>query len=108
MYNNLVVDYKDGIAIIAINRPKALNALNIETLKELDSALKEACTNCEIKAVIITGSGEKAFVAGADIVAFSSLTVLEARDMAVLAQRVFNYIEEIDKPVIAAVNGYAL
>jgi enoyl-CoA hydratase len=108
MYNNLVVDNKDGIEIITINRPKALNALNIETLEELDSALKKACSNCETKAVIITGSGEKAFVAGADIVQFSSLTVLEARDMALLAQRVFNYIEEIDKPVIAAVNGYAL
>lgn len=108
MYNNILFEKKDGITLITINRPKALNALNIETLNELYAALKEAHSDNETKAVIITGSGEKAFVAGADISEMKDLNVLEARNMAILAQKVFSYIEEIDKPVIAAVNGYAL
>jgi len=108
MYINLLVEKTDGITLITMNRPKALNALNIETLDELNSALREAHWDNETKAIIITGGGEKAFVAGADISQLSGLTILEGRAMAMLAQKVFSYIEEIDKPVIAAVNGYAL
>jgi len=108
MYSNILMEAKDGIGIVTINRPKALNALNIETLRELYSVMQEINADNNIKAVIITGAGEKAFAAGADIAQMAGLTAMEGRDMAILAQKVFSYIEEMDRPVIAAVNGYAL
>ena len=105
---NLLTELEDGILTITINRPQVLNALNTETLSELRMAIKEAGETEEVKAVIITGAGEKSFVAGADIAQMRDLEVLEGRTMTILGQDVFTEIENLDKPVIAAVNGYAL
>ncbi|MDR1731995.1 MAG: enoyl-CoA hydratase/isomerase family protein [Synergistaceae bacterium] len=107
-YENLVTELSDGIFTITLSRPKALNALNTATLKELDQAISEAETNGDVRVVIITGAGEKAFVAGADIAQMSELSTLAGREMTLLGQKVFAHLENIDKPVIAAVNGYAL
>lgn len=106
-YNNLLYKVEENIAFITLNRPKALNALNTETLRELDRAVLRAGQEEEVKAVIITGEG-RAFVAGADIAQMKDLTVLEGREMTILGQNVFSRIEGLDKPVIAAVNGFAL
>ncbi|MBP2073355.1 short-chain-enoyl-CoA hydratase [Thermoanaerobacterium butyriciformans] len=106
--NNVVFNKDDGVAIITINRPKSLNALNYETLKELDSALDKAEDDKDVKVVIITGSGEKAFVAGADIAEMKNMTPLEAKKFSEYGQSVFRKIETLSKPVIAAVNGFAL
>lgn len=106
-YKNLLYKISDNIAFITLNRTKALNALNTETLNELDMVIFDAGKKDEVKAVIITGEG-RAFVAGADIAEMKDLTVQEGRDMTILGQNVFNRIENLDKPVIAAVNGFAL
>ncbi|MCL4510424.1 MAG: enoyl-CoA hydratase-related protein [Bacteroidetes bacterium] len=95
-------------AIITINRPDKLNALNATVIKELGSALNLAETDKDVAAVIITGAGEKAFVAGADISELNKLDVITAKDFAERGQMLFNNIEKFKKPVIAAVNGYAL
>ncbi len=106
-YNNLNVDEKDSIAWITINRPKALNALNTETLTELETVIDEFFKNTEIKAVVITGDG-KAFVAGADISEMQNMNVNEAGAYAQKGHRVFSKIEKLSIPVIAAINGFAL
>ncbi|MFZ5754300.1 MAG: enoyl-CoA hydratase-related protein, partial [Bacillota bacterium] len=105
---NVTVQKENGIALITINRPKVLNALNTVTLNELKAAVLDAGADESIKVLIITGAGEKAFVAGADIAQMRDLSVLEGRKMTMLGQDVFNIIENLDKPVIAAVNGFAL
>jgi enoyl-CoA hydratase len=105
---NVTVQKENGIALITINRPKVLNALNTDTLNELKAAVLDAGADESIKVLIITGAGEKAFVAGADIAQMRDLSVLEGRKMTMLGQDVFNIIENLDKPVIAAVNGFAL
>ncbi|AND86049.1 short-chain-enoyl-CoA hydratase [Clostridium tyrobutyricum] len=105
---NVILKEENGIAEIIINRPKALNALNSETLKELGSIIDDIHVNDNIKAVIITGSGEKSFVAGADIAQMSKLNSIEATKFSRLAQNVFSRIENLPKLVIAAVNGFAL
>ncbi|MDK2823411.1 MAG: enoyl-CoA hydratase [Clostridia bacterium] len=105
---NVLMELEEGILTITINRPKVLNALNTDTLLDIQRAIKEARENEEVKAVIITGAGEKAFVAGADIAQMKELDVLTGRKMTMLGQDVFNEIENLDKPVIAAVNGFAL
>uniref|UniRef100_UPI00242A9EF6 enoyl-CoA hydratase-related protein n=1 Tax=Clostridium tyrobutyricum TaxID=1519 RepID=UPI00242A9EF6 len=105
---NVILKEENGIAEIIINRPKALNALNSETLKELGSIIDDIHVNDNIKAVIITGSGEKSFVAGADIAQMSKLNSIEATKFSRLAQNVFSQIEDLPKLVIAAVNGFAL
>ncbi|MBN1959215.1 MAG: enoyl-CoA hydratase/isomerase family protein [Desulfuromonadales bacterium] len=107
-YDNLLVDYSPGLAIVTINRPKALNALNQQTLIELESAFCSLAEAPDVQVVIITGSGEKAFVAGADIAAMQPLNALEARQFAKLGHQVMHKIEGCPKPVIAAVNGFAL
>ena len=96
------------LATITINRPKALNALNSKVLKALEEVLDQVNVDDEIRVVIITGSGEKAFVAGADIAEMSEMTPLEGSNFSRLGQLVFKKVEELKKPVIAAVNGYAL
>ena len=106
-YNNVLYRIEDNIAFITLNRPKALNALNTETLRELDEAVSAAGKDESVKAIVITGEG-RAFVAGADISQMRDLTVQEGRDMTILGQEVFTRIENLDKPVIAAVNGFAL
>ena len=96
------------LATITINRPKALNALNSKVLKALEEVLDQVNVDDEIRVVIITGSGEKAFVAGADIAEMSEMTPLEGSNFSRLGQLVFKKVEELKKPVIAAVNGFAL
>ena len=104
-YKNIILDEKDGILTITINRPKVLNALNTDTLNELENVVRDIERDKEI---IITGSGEKSFVAGADIAEMKSLNIHEGRNMTRLGQCVFQEIENLSRPVIAAVNGYAL
>lgn len=105
--SNLLFEVSDRIATITMNRPAAMNALSNETLEELDAALTEIETNAAIKVAIITGAG-KAFVAGADIRQMADYTPQQARAYMSKAQKVFNRIEEIEKPIMAAVNGFAL
>jgi len=107
-FKNLIFQQEDGIAIITLNRPKALNALNSETMKELDQLVGSIDANPGIKIVIITGGGEKSFVAGADISEMQNMNALEGRSWGRFSQAVFNKIENLPQPVIAAVNGYAL
>lgn len=105
-FKNILLELVDEIATIVINRPEKLNALNFETLEELEQAVDQIAQDKTIKGVIITGSGEKAFVAGADINEFQSIS--NAKDVAENGQRIFFKIENLNKPVIAAINGYAL
>ena len=108
VYGNLLVESENGIGIVTINRPKALNALNAATIRELDQVFDELGQDNGVKAVILTGSGDKSFVAGADITEMQPMTAIEGRTWAKVAQAVFNKIENLPKPVIAAINGYAL
>lgn len=106
---NILITIDDNIQTIAINRPESLNALNGSTLKELSEALDEAEHNPSIRVIIITGSGEKSFVAGADIKEFSDYDSAAATEMSRKGQAtVFDKIEHLRKPVIAAINGFAL
>jgi enoyl-CoA hydratase len=105
---NVVVERENAIGIISMNRPSALNALNSETLSDLKTAVKAMGEDPEVSVIIITGTGEKAFVAGADIKEMQDMTPLEARTFMHFGQRVFSDIDNSPKPVIAAVNGYAL
>ncbi|WP_207433935.1 enoyl-CoA hydratase/isomerase family protein [Sabulibacter ruber] len=107
-YNNLLLENKGGIMVITVNRPNKMNALNIETVKELNTAMQEVYDDPEVRGVILTGSGEKAFVAGADIAEIAELNEVNGRRFAERGQDVFSMIEESPKPVIAAVNGFAL
>lgn len=107
-FNNLLFEIESNTAIININRPEKLNALNSETLAELKTAFTSVKNDEHVNCVIITGSGEKAFVAGADISELNNLDLLSGKEFAEAGQEVFNIIENLGKPVIAAVNGYAL
>ncbi|UXP33179.1 enoyl-CoA hydratase-related protein [Reichenbachiella agarivorans] len=105
---NLLLEKKDGILVITINRESALNALNEQTLNELDQVFQETDVDKDVKGVIITGAGDKAFVAGADIKELALVTEVNGRSMAEKGQELFDRIERLSKPVIAAVNGFAL
>ncbi|MFZ1946476.1 MAG: enoyl-CoA hydratase-related protein [bacterium] len=107
-YENILVEKKDKIAIVTINRPKVLNALNTKTFHELADAFRDLRDDKGVAAVILTGSGEKAFVAGADISEFASFTPDDARDYGRLGWKTMWLIENIGKPVIGAINGFAL
>lgn len=107
-YKNILTNLEEGIYTITVNRPDKLNALTIGTLDELKLALQEVYDNKEIKGVIITGSGEKAFVAGADISEFKDLNEVNARKFSENGQEIFDTIEECSKPIIGVINGYAL
>lgn len=107
-YNNLTVEKTDRIAMVTVNRPKVLNALNRETMVELKDAFEQIAVDSDIDVVIVTGSGDKSFVAGADISQMRNMSTLEARDWGKFSQAVYNSIENLPQPVIAAVNGYAL
>lgn len=106
-FKNISFEREDRIALIKINRPKALNALNSETLKELDNILDTIAQDNNIYAIIITGEG-KAFVAGADISEMHQLSAQQGKDFGRLGNKVFRKLEKLHKPVIAAVNGFAL
>lgn len=108
-YNNLLVEKEQKIAVVTINRPQSLNALNSETIKELSEAFGNLENDSEVRCVILTGQGEKSFVAGADIKEFSDFGTSQAEELARKGQEsLFNKIENLSKPVIAAVNGFAL
>ena len=106
-FKNIIVDKEDGVGIVKMNRPDALNALNTETLQELEKAFAHLGESGDVKVIIITGEG-KAFVAGADIAEMKDMSADEAKAFSQKGQKVFDLIARIDKPVIAAVNGFAL
>ncbi|WP_394231910.1 enoyl-CoA hydratase-related protein [Niallia oryzisoli] len=107
-FNTITYVVNENIAVITINRPKFLNALNTEVLKELSEAVDLIAGDSSVLAVIVTGAGEKAFVAGADIAEMQTKNVLEAREFSSLGNKIFSKLENLPKPVIAAVNGFAL
>jgi enoyl-CoA hydratase len=108
-FENILVEQKGHLQIITINRPNQLNALNKKTIEELNAALNSANNDSNTGVVILTGSGEKAFVAGADIKEFADFSVDQGRELAAKGQELlFSFIENMTKPVIAAVNGFAL
>jgi len=108
-YKNLLSSINNRVNIISINRPDKLNALNIETFKELDKAINLAVSNSEIRVIIITGFGKKAFIAGADIKEFANFTKDKGHELSHLGHKILsNTIENCPKPIIAAINGYAL
>ena len=107
-YENLLTEIRDGVGLITINRPEVLNALNVETLRELYDAVDELGARDDVAGIILTGGGGKAFVAGADIEHLSTLSPQAAYEFSQLGGRTFQRIETVTKPVIAAVNGFAL
>lgn len=108
-FSNLILEDHDHIRVVKINRPDKLNALNTETIAQLSEALKAANQDENIRAVILTGVGEKAFVAGADISEFAQYSIEEGKGLSAKGHDIlFNYIDQMSTPVIAAVNGFAL
>lgn len=109
MYNNILSEKNGQIQQITINRPSQLNALNKETIEELSKAFKDAEQDSSVGVIILTGSGEKSFVAGADIKEFAHFSIAQGGELAQKGQEtLFDLIENLEKPVIAAVNGFAL
>jgi len=108
-YENILIEKENGIAVITINRPEKLNALNKATIEELHHGFSSLEKDDAVKVILITGSGEKAFVAGADISEFANFSVEKGTVLAAQGQELlFDFVENLDKPVIAAVNGFAL
>ena len=107
-YKNILLTFEGEIGILTINRPKSLNALNIETLKEIQMGIQEVKEHPEVKVLILTGAGEKAFVAGADITEMQGMNSLQAVQFSRLGHLTLKMIQDLDRPVIAAVNGFAL
>jgi enoyl-CoA hydratase len=107
-FDNLLIERDGAVAIVTLNRPKVLNALNSQTLTELASALAAFSTDAGVRAIVLTGAGEKAFVAGADINELAVLSPVEGKEHARRGQKIFDSIEQLGKPVIAAINGFAL
>lgn len=99
---------EDGVAIVTISRPKALNALNSRTLDELEATVAELAAEAAVQAIVVTGDGEKAFVAGADIAELAELRPVDAQAASAKGQRVFSALENCGKPVVGAINGFAL
>ena len=108
-FENILVTTENTIGQITINRPSKLNALNVATIKELHDAFETLENDAEIRVIIITGEGEKAFVAGADISEFANFSIEEGAQLAAQGQELlFDFVEKLKTPVIAAVNGFAL
>lgn len=108
-YENILVEKENGLATITINRPSKLNALNKVTIEELHNAFKAQNEDASVKVIIVTGSGEKAFVAGADIAEFADFSISEGEKLAAKGQELlFDFVQNLSTPVIAAVNGFAL
>ncbi len=107
-YKNISLVIEGEIGILMINRPKSLNALNIETLKEFQMGVQEVKEHPEVKVLILTGAGEKAFVAGADITEMKGMNSLQAVEFSKLGHLTLRMFQELDRPVLAAVNGFAL
>jgi enoyl-CoA hydratase len=108
MFENLLLAREGATALVTVNRPQVLNALNANTLDELRRVMLDLGADAAVRAVIVTGAGEKAFVAGADINELADLSPARAQEHARMGQRVFDIIEHLGKPVIAAINGFAL
>jgi enoyl-CoA hydratase len=107
-YENLLYEKKDGIGFITFNRPKVLNALNRKTIEELHHVLTDARDDASVRVLILTGSGEKAFVAGADINELAQQTPVNGKEFSLFGQAVFHMLETMGKPSICAINGFAL
>ncbi|MFQ6104246.1 MAG: enoyl-CoA hydratase-related protein [Candidatus Glassbacteria bacterium] len=107
-FENVLFEFKNQIAYVTINRPKVLNALNLKTILELMAIFSKIKSDNKILGCILTGAGQKAFVAGADINEIIQQMPISGKDFSLRGQGVFNFIEDLGKPVIAAVNGYAL
>ena len=107
-YENLLYDKKDGIAYVTFNRPKVLNALNRKTIEELEHALLDALNDPAVRVLILTGAGEKAFVAGADINELAQQTPVHGKEFSLFGQSVLHLLETMGKPSICAINGFAL
>jgi len=107
-YENLLVEKRDGIAFITFNRPKVLNALNRKTIEEFQQVLLDARDDASVRVLILTGSGEKAFVAGADINELAQQTPVNGKEFSIFGQGVFHLLETMGKPSICAINGFAL
>jgi len=107
-YENILFDVQEGVGVLTFNRPKALNALNPKTLEEVGDVADRARSDDGIRVLVLTGAGDKAFVAGADISEFPKMTPLQARLFGEKGQEVFFKLEQLPKPVIACVNGFAL
>ena len=106
---NVLLEINDAVAVVTVNRPSQLNALNSATINELSTVLDTLRADASVRAVVMTGAGEKAFVAGADIKEFAHFSVEEGRKLSAEGHRaLFNKVENLNKPVIAAINGYAL
>jgi enoyl-CoA hydratase len=106
--DNVKTENRDGVLIVTIDRPKVLNALNAQTVGEIESVFDAARDDDAVKAVIVTGGGEKAFVAGADIAELALMNPISGKETSSRGQEVFSKIERFPKPVIAAINGFAL
>src|SRR6266481_7092093 len=104
----VLYEKKTGIAYVTLNRPKVLNALNKRAIADLKAAFEDARDDSEVHGVILTGAGDKAFIAGADISELAHLTAVEGEESSSFGQAVLNLIENLGKPVIAAINGFAL
>jgi enoyl-CoA hydratase len=107
-YENILVEKRDGIAFVTFNRPKVLNALNRKTVEELRDALVDARGDDAVRVVILTGAGEKSFVAGADISELAQQTPVNGKEFSLFGQSVFHLLETMGKPSICAINGFAL
>src|SRR6202521_6097492 len=107
-YENILFEKKDGIAYITFNRPKVLNALNRKTVEELRDALVDARDDSSVRVLILTGAGEKAFVAGADISELAQRTPVDGKEVSISGQSVAHLLETMGKPSICAINGFAL
>ncbi len=107
-YENILYEVEDGVGVLTFDRPKALNALNSRTLEELNDVIARVEQDANVRVLVLTGAGEKSFVAGADITEFQALNPLQARRFAEAGQRTFFKLEHLPKPVIACVNGFAL
>lgn len=105
---NVLYEKKDSIAYVTLNRPKVLNALNKNTWADLRTAFEAARDDASVRGVILTGAGDKAFIAGADISELANLSAVEAEESSTFGQEVLNLVENLGKPVIAAINGFAL
>lgn len=107
-YENILCDFKEGLAFVTVNRPQKLNALNEGVISELFAAFTDLKNNAGIKAVIVTGAGDKAFISGADIQELAVLTPATGKEKMLKGHALFNLIEQLGKPVVAAINGFAL
>jgi enoyl-CoA hydratase/carnithine racemase len=108
IFSNLLIESRDAVASVTVNRPKVLNALNIPTIEELRAAFTEISNDTSVRVALLTGAGDKAFVAGADIGEIANLDEARGKELALRGQAVFDLIENLGKPVIACVNGFAL